>query len=44
MSGERSVYFIEMAERGAQRVTERIAMVADRYGKPIDPNDEVIRA
>ena len=42
MAGERSAYFIEMAERGAQRVVERLAMVADRYGAPIDPNDDVI--
>ena len=42
MSGERSAYFVEMAERGAQRVVERLAMIADRYGKPIDPADDVI--
>ena len=42
MSGERSVYFVEMAERGAQRIVERLAMIADRYGAPIDPADDVI--
>ena len=42
MSGERSAYFIDMAERGAQRVMERLSMIADRYGKPINPNDDVI--
>ena len=42
MSGERSVYFVEMASRAARRLTERIAMVADRYGQPVDPTDDVI--
>lgn len=42
MSGERSAHFIELAERGAQRFVERLAMITDRYGKPIDPNDGVI--
>lgn len=42
MAGERSAYFVEMGERGAQRIVERLAMIADRYGKPIDPNDDVI--
>ena len=42
MAGERSAYFTEMAERGAQRIVERLVMIADRYGKPINPNDDVI--
>lgn len=42
MSGERSVFFTEMAERGARRVVERLTMIADRYGAPVNPNDEVI--
>lgn len=42
MAGERSIYFTQMAERGAQRVVERLAMIAERYGKPIDPTDDVI--
>lgn len=42
MSGERSAYFIDVAERGAQRVVERLALVADRYGAPINPADDVI--
>lgn len=42
MSGERSAYFVQMAERGAQRVVDRIQMVADRYGAPPNPNDDVI--
>lgn len=41
MAGERSAYFVEMAERGARRVAERIAMVADRYGAP-PKDDDVI--
>lgn len=32
MTGERSAYFTEMAERGARRVIERLGMIADRYG------------
>ena len=42
MAGERSVYFVDVAERGAQRVVERLAMIADRYGAPINPADDVI--
>lgn len=42
MAGERSLYFVEVAERGAQRIVERLAMIADRYGLPIDPGDDVI--
>lgn len=42
VSGERSAYFVEMAERGAQRVVERLAMIADRYGAQPNPNDDVI--
>ena len=42
MSGERSERFIALAEQAAQRMTRNLAMIADCYGAPIDPKDDVI--
>lgn len=42
MPGGRSLYFISVAERAAQRMTDRLLMIADRYGAPPNPNDDVI--
>lgn len=42
MSGERSDRNIALAARAAQRVTRNLAMIADRYGAPVDPADDRI--